>query len=242
MNTNWLGEREFKLTFRRSPQSVVTVFVTSKPAPTQGKEDGKENLINHDQNKQPAVKKFTIHKDFICFYSPFFTSAFNGPYKEGQTQSMTLYEVDPEVFGMFVYWIYNRKLPNTTEGSELVNLLHLAKLWVLGDRFLIPSLQNKAIFRIHTIINEGRVCKFMEFMNLAYNYREGHNQLAKMAAWTIAWGHKDFFDGVYKQGGFPAAMAIDVMTVLKEHHEGLAENLRLKMPENQQFAVKEYKG
>ncbi|KAE9376493.1 hypothetical protein N431DRAFT_332001, partial [Stipitochalara longipes BDJ] len=125
--------------------------------------------------------KFTIHKDFICFYSPFFASAFNSPYKEGQTQVMSLYEIDPEIFGMFVSWIYQRKLPTHTAKFEDVNLIHLAKLWILGERFLAPALQNNAICRMHTIVNEGRLEGFQEFITLAYNHREGHNQMTKLA-------------------------------------------------------------
>lgn len=52
---------------------------------------------------------------------------------------MSLYEVDPEVFGLFVSWLYQRRLPTHTAKYEEVHLGHLAKLWIMGDRFLAPG-------------------------------------------------------------------------------------------------------
>ncbi|KAN0116934.1 hypothetical protein V8E51_002911 [Hyaloscypha variabilis] len=225
----------------QNPQSVVTVFVTSKPAPPQRQENG-ESSAPTTRSASPDRKKFTIHKDFICFYSPFFASAFNGPYKEGQTQIMSLYEIDPEVFGIFVYWLYHRKLPTHTARLGHVDLVHLAKLWILGDRFLAPALQNNAICRMHTIIGEGRLEGFEELVTMAYNYREGHNEMTKLAVWTVVTEDQAFFDKIWQGSGFPPAMALEVMKVLKTHYEGLPLVRKLAMPPNDNFRVKEYTG
>lgn len=154
----------------RNPQSVVTVFVTAQPVPKERSNSNRASTGNSPPNGGPKLTKFTIHKDYICFYSPFFASAFNGPYKEGQTRTMTLYEIEPEAFGMFVSWLYQRKLPTHTGEFEHVDLVHLANLWILGDRFLIPSLQKNAMYRMHTIIHEGRSESFGGFIDVAYKY------------------------------------------------------------------------
>ena len=68
---------------------------------------------------------------------------------------MILFEIDLKAFGMFVYWLCQGKLPIYAVDFEDVDLVHLANIWILGDRFLIPSRQNNAACRIHTLINEG---------------------------------------------------------------------------------------
>jgi len=47
------------------------------------------------------TKTFRIHKNFICYYSPFFDAAFNGKFVEGETQSMKLEDTCAEAFGGF---------------------------------------------------------------------------------------------------------------------------------------------
>ena len=59
--------------------------------------------------KATTEHKFVVHKEWICFHSPFFSSAFNGDFEEGQTQTMTLVDVDPELFAIMVHWIYLRR-------------------------------------------------------------------------------------------------------------------------------------
>jgi BTB/POZ domain len=221
---------------------VVTVFVTAQPAPKESLNSNRASTGNSPPNGGPKLTKFTIHKDFICFYSPFFASAFNGLYKEGQTQTMTLYEIEPEAFGMFVSWLYQRKLPTHTVEFEHVDLVHLVHLWILGDWFPIPSLQKNAVYRMHTVIHEGRSEFFGGFIDIAYKYREGHNELSKLAVWTVVLGNQAVFDEIWQESGFPPAMALGVMKVLKTHYEGLTEGKKLTMPPNDTFKVKEYRG
>jgi hypothetical protein len=220
----------------------VTVFVSSRPGPKDSPGVNKATTVANHQTGGPILKRFIIHKDFLCFYSPFFASAFNGPYKEGRTQTMNLSDIDLEAFGMFVYWLYQRKLPTHTVDFEDVDLVHLANLWILGDRFLITSLQNNAAARIHTIINEGKLEGFQEFINIAYGYREGHNELAKLAVWTVIKEDQSIFDAIWQESGFPPAMALEIMRLLKTHYESLKCVKKLPMPPSDAFKVKEYKG
>jgi len=233
---------QVEITLDRNPQPVVTILVSSKPASKDSSEVKKAATVANQRTGGPSSRLFTIHKDFLCFYSPFFASAFNGPYKEGKTQTMTLFEIDLESFGMFVYWLYQRKLPTHTVDFEDVDLVYLANIWILGDRFLIPSLQNNAAFRIHTIINEGKLEGFQEFIQIAYGYREGHNELAKLAVWTVIKEDQAIFDAIWQESGFPPALALEIMRLLKTHYEGLVCVKKLAMPPSDIFKVQEYNG
>jgi BTB/POZ domain len=103
----------------RNPHTVVAITVCS---PDGGKET------------------FEVYKDFICYYSPFFRAAFNGPFKEGQTQTMEFTDTHPVIFGLFVLWLYSQGLDGYHENPELAP--NLVKLWILADTALIPQLQN----------------------------------------------------------------------------------------------------
>jgi hypothetical protein len=52
---------------------------------------------------------FTIHKAFICHHSPFFRAAFEGNFLEAQTQLLKLDDVEGEIFGIFVDWVYTKE-------------------------------------------------------------------------------------------------------------------------------------
>jgi BTB/POZ domain len=56
-------------------------------------------------SKPPTEQKFVVHKELICFHSPFFHAAFNGKFTEGQTQEMRMDDVDEETFGQLVHWL-----------------------------------------------------------------------------------------------------------------------------------------
>jgi hypothetical protein len=77
------------LTFQSSsrPQAFVTIHVDVKP------------------NKET----FIVHKNLICHHSPFFEAVFNSSMKEGQTQTMTLEDVESGAFGLLVNWLYTQK-------------------------------------------------------------------------------------------------------------------------------------
>lgn len=87
--------------------------------------------------------EFLIHKSFICFYSPYFAAAFNGPFKEGESQTSELEDVCPIAFGLFVSWLYSQRV-EYINGNILMREEPL-ELLLLAERLLIPRLQNETI-------------------------------------------------------------------------------------------------
>ncbi|KAH0162775.1 hypothetical protein KCU67_g5805, partial [Aureobasidium melanogenum] len=79
---------------------------------------------------------FSIHKDLLVFYSDYFRAAFNGSFTEAAEGRIELLDVNQEVFQNFHAWLYTRKLPEDLWWN------HLVHLWVFGDRFQVPLLQN----------------------------------------------------------------------------------------------------
>jgi BTB/POZ domain-containing protein len=142
----------------------------------------------------PEVHKFVIHKAFICYYSPFFSAAFNGKFEEGNTQNMELDDVDPQVFGILANWLYSQDVSDAEKKTP--DLVACAELWVLGDRFLMRKLQNDTIKQIYAILNSahsrGVPIKFGEFCRIAADTKPEDNPLFKIAVNMLSSNKKTF--------------------------------------------------
>lgn len=99
----------------------------------------------------PEKKLYTIHKDLICHHSEYFRAAYNGRWKESE-DGVELEDVEPEVFGIFVHWLYLQRMPKNDRsffhltGSDIPkhNRLLLLKACVFGDRFMAFSFKKAA--------------------------------------------------------------------------------------------------
>ena len=89
---------------------------------------------------------FSIHKDLLCFYSDYFRGAFDSGFKEAVEGKLSLPTEDPAVFDIFNGFIYTRQLRDATDvqGPDL-SFTTLVALWIFGDKYIVPALQNKAI-------------------------------------------------------------------------------------------------
>ncbi|KAF4630059.1 hypothetical protein G7Y89_g8080 [Cudoniella acicularis] len=114
------------------PQPMVTIHITSEAS---------------------EPKTFLVHKNFICYYSPYFRTAFASNFIEGVTQELSLSnaDVDLKAFGIFVQWLYSPKLEDISE--EELDHKTLIRLWLLADWVMCPSLQNETL----TLLDKVRV-------------------------------------------------------------------------------------
>lgn len=63
-------------------------------------------------------KKFVIHQALLCSKSQYFTKALTGSFEESHTGIVTLEDISPVVFRIFVTWLYNRKLVYTVSDER----------------------------------------------------------------------------------------------------------------------------
>ncbi|KAI4760355.1 hypothetical protein E4T52_04055 [Aureobasidium sp. EXF-3400] len=94
----------------------------------------------------PSKKEFAVHKDLLSFYSDYFRAAFNGSFVEAIDKRIELHDVDQEVFDNFHGWFYTRKF--VCNDNRALGYPALCKLWIFGDRFQTPMLQNCVIDEI----------------------------------------------------------------------------------------------
>lgn len=99
---------------------------------------------------------FGMHEELACFHSPYFRAAFQGNFLEANTRELVLEKTDPEVFGLFVQWVYTLQIEETfcTDQSVALQERHrrdlprrdqLIELWFLAEYLQVPKLQNHAI-------------------------------------------------------------------------------------------------
>ncbi|KAG9644618.1 hypothetical protein KCU64_g11259, partial [Aureobasidium melanogenum] len=91
----------------------------------------------------PEKKAFVIHKDLLFFYSDHFRTAFKGSFKEAIEGKLSLPDADADLFYIVNGFLYTRQLrqQDNRMGPNL-NGVTLGDLWVFGDRYLMPLLQN----------------------------------------------------------------------------------------------------
>jgi hypothetical protein len=180
------------------PQTTVTIFIAKK-SNAQGiteichkllsSERGTSNDLATQSTYIPELPKFIIHKNLISHHSPFFSAAFNGNFKEGLSQEMTL-EVDLTTFGIFSNWLYTQKILDATGGRP--DSCILAHVRILADRFLIPKLQDKVMdLLVDVLILKPDQTKqeYCDFCNVADQHAEGDldHPLVVLAAAVLIW-------------------------------------------------------
>ncbi|KAG9751660.1 hypothetical protein KCU73_g6290, partial [Aureobasidium melanogenum] len=96
----------------------------------------------------PTKEHYIIHKGLLCSYSDFFRAAFEGAFKEAHENKIELPDVLVDVFEAFQVWLYSRSLRDPEDHGDsstrpqLLTSPILAYLWVFGDKYQIPLLQN----------------------------------------------------------------------------------------------------
>lgn len=102
--------------------------------------------VGADTDDGHEKRTFEIFKGVLTFYSGYFQAALSKSWHEAQTNTVKLTEEDPLVFSLFVSWIHTRRFyESTLAPTLLMNFTLLAKLWVFGDAYDVPLLQNTAM-------------------------------------------------------------------------------------------------
>lgn len=80
-------------------------------------EAGIDEETSKEAEAERQRRNFIIHKSFAFHHNPYFDAAFNGSFKEGKTQSITV-KADPEIVSLLIEWMYTQKLLNSGEGDS----------------------------------------------------------------------------------------------------------------------------
>lgn len=92
----------------------------------------------------PYAEPFSIHKDLLCHYSGYFRGCFSGKFKEADEKEVTLSEVEPSIFRIFLHWLYTQKIlfedgTETIDNADSPKCLDIIKAYIIGDRYDVPD-------------------------------------------------------------------------------------------------------
>lgn len=163
---------------------------------------------------------FMIHEDLLVYYSDYFRGASSGSFKEATEGRLAPPEEKVNVFKVFNNFIYTHQLCDG-DGADLCWSV-LIKVWLFGDRHIIPALQNEAM---DSILAKNVKEKSIPSFSLKYIYR---NTLDGSPL------RKVMIDLVTYKGHLPIMMMSEKAT-LDWPHEALVDltvALGAKKPEN----------
>ncbi|PMD48923.1 hypothetical protein L207DRAFT_575567 [Hyaloscypha variabilis F] len=176
--------------------------------------------------KGSSSQEFKLPKDTLCYYSPFFERAFNGPFLEGRSQIMTLEDVDGAVFGLIVAWLYTKDIsdedlligvPSGSPNAHFLSTLRLTRLWVLGQRVLMPNLQNQVITKLQPRLAQLGGAAMLELID--YVYSGEYNELRQLFAKSLAFSfHKEELTRIFSNPSQETLSALlDITQYLKSY-------------------------
>ncbi len=99
----------------------------------------------------PVEEPRTVHKSFICYYSPFFEAAFKHPFREAEENAVRLKDTDSDVVDVFIHWLYTQSV--ATHGPEAIlapaperdRECVVTDLCIFANRYNIPRLREHAM-------------------------------------------------------------------------------------------------
>ncbi|KAF2500821.1 hypothetical protein BU16DRAFT_523571 [Lophium mytilinum] len=112
--------------------------------------------------RDPHTRRWYLPEDLLCQTSAFFRAACKGAFKEAQERLISLPEDEPEIFELFIQWLFSKgyyftpepleDLPaETTEGGSKLGI-HKPRTniraWVLGDKLGVVGFKNYAMDQI----------------------------------------------------------------------------------------------
>ncbi|TGO82934.1 hypothetical protein BPOR_0730g00010 [Botrytis porri] len=103
----------------------------------------------------PELKEFFVHKTLIRSTCDFFDKAFNGRFKEGIENKMHLPKDDPEIFEIFVNWMYSGHLRGGLRETMLI-----INIWIFAQKCQAITLKNCAMKALQDALGDERIGRF----------------------------------------------------------------------------------
>ncbi|TGO64320.1 hypothetical protein BOTNAR_0089g00090 [Botryotinia narcissicola] len=133
----------------------------------------------------PELKEFFVHKALIRSTCDFFDKAFNGRFKEGIENKMHLPEDNPEIFEIFVNWMYSGHLKR-----GLREPMPIIEIWIFAQKCQAITLKNSAMNALQDALGDERIGRFplsnSEVTHI-YEHTTWRDKLRVFAIAMLAW-------------------------------------------------------
>ena len=82
----------------------------------------------------PNKNRFCIHENLLKLHSDYFRAALEGTWKEAITKTFTLSDENPDVFNLFVHWLYHMKSDWSTASKDNDIEFLLVEAYLFAER------------------------------------------------------------------------------------------------------------
>ncbi|KAL9045896.1 MAG: hypothetical protein Q9214_001145 [Letrouitia sp. 1 TL-2023] len=197
------------------PQSSSTLIPLSErnsTAPVKlRRKDLQKTVIQVNVGHTDSAETFTIHKELVCHYSPFFRAALAGPWTEAETGIVNLPSDIPNVFEAFQAWLYAQTLElDETQESDATFLM---KLQVFGERMVVPDFQNAAMDALRLVKLNSKPPALFKPSEIEYAYENtsAGSPLRKLITDFYVWeANMLIFIDNFALDSYPMAFVVDV--------------------------------
>ena len=174
-----------------------------------------------------AQKKISVHKFLVCRTAPYFQAALNGSFKEAAEQTITMPEQSPETIERFVLWVYTGKLLEGNEEAGDLTPMRLADIYIVGDIYGIPELQNSAMDCLVAWVIAN--WKFPAgILTRVYEHTPKDCRLQRFIVERAATKYKFHEKGKWLENNislFPQQYLMDIVRELSRHRWGITDDI-----------------
>lgn len=114
------------------------------------------------------TKKFFIHKELLCYYSPYYRTLLSGRWEDGKRRRSFVVETTQPALALFVKWLYTNDL---TDAMGMKRWDDLAEVYTFASPSLVIALQRDIIDTFLDDHLEGKVLCGFDYATIANVYR-----------------------------------------------------------------------
>lgn len=156
-----------------------------------------------------------VHKSLLCQTASYFQAALEGGFKEATEQKIAMPDQSPRVIERFVLWVYTGKLLGSNEEVKDLGQTLLADLYIAGDIYGIPELQNSVMDCFVAWTNGRKFTPILILHHVYENTPKGcHLQrflIERAAAKGVFGGKENWFGGETSPKIYPQQYLMDLV-------------------------------
>jgi hypothetical protein len=161
----------------------------------------KHRLITYSAAKQKfatvlveeSEERFVVHESLLTHHSEVFRRELSGTSRKAEDKMVKVFDTEPYIFECFVHWLYYQRFPDISKGDdeELAQIWgtlggdhkimeNLIKMYVLGDRFIVPQLQRDTLAHLFRHIDyEDTTTPSISVVTYAFDRLHPNNPLCR---------------------------------------------------------------
>ncbi|KAF2998171.1 hypothetical protein E8E13_003250 [Curvularia kusanoi] len=127
----------------------------------------------------PSHESFRVHKELLIEHSEFFKDAFKEPGEEAEEDLVRLQDIEPDIFHIFLYWMYFQELPGQSVENIAQFQMARVKAHIFGDRFIAHGFLKVVRYDFVDVMFEGQML-YCNTVIYGWNNLPSHDPLREL--------------------------------------------------------------